>query len=90
MVAKVASMRSTRMVKARSQLIGSKGWSMRARQGRGEAVGVQGFAHGGALDAHLAQGRGMVAVATGGPEAAGFSGSLQLQAAAHTAVGALS
>jgi hypothetical protein len=32
----------------------------------------------------------MVAVATGGPEAAGFSGGLQLQAAAHTAVGALS
>ena len=61
----------------------------RTPQGRGEAVGVQGFAHGGALNAHLAQGRGMVAVTAGGPEAAGFSGGLQLQAAAHAAVGAL-
>ena len=31
LVAKVAWMRSTKMVKARCQLIGSRGWSMRAR-----------------------------------------------------------
>ena len=61
----------------------------RTPQGLGEAVGVQGFTHRGALDAHLAQRRGMVAVAAGGPEAAGFGRSLQLQAAAHAAVGAL-
>ena len=66
----------------------------RAPKGRGEAVVVQGFAHGGSLDAHLTQRRRVVAVAAGRPRAGGLgSGSvergLQLQATAHAAVGTL-
>ena len=67
-----------------------------APEGGGEPVAVQGFAHRGALDAHLAEGGGVVAVAAHAPDGFGpiLRGRIarrrpQLQAATHAAVGAL-
>ena len=67
-----------------------------APQRRGRPVAMQGFAHRGALHAHLAQRRRMLVVATGGPGiTAGGAGAIaagrrsENLATAHTAAGAL-
>ena len=62
-----------------------------APQRGGEAVVVQGFAHRGALHAHLPQRGGVVAITTGRPlRIAGISRRLELKPAAHSAVRTLS
>ena len=57
--------------------------------GAGEAVMGQGVAHGGPLNAHLAQGGGVMAIAAGRPGFATRLGRLELQTTTHAAVGTL-